>query len=240
MSTLIVNWKKNCSNFITVGLNRDDKNESSFEEFSDRNGVFCPLDGCGGTWIGVNKFGIFSALTNRHICPHKNNVETKGNIVLEALNTTSVKQALSEVAKLDYELYNPFNLIIGDKTNLYCIINKENGLLIKKLKQGLHVVTADWEINDWDSFRCSYIADNFNNDPNIIRDILSYTDECSEKSVYINDENNKTVSSCIINGYCKVLDDGYSIFEKFCINHTYDNPSEDKWKYDEFCGEFTG
>ena len=239
MCTLIVDWNPNNENYITVGANRDERFGRPFEKFDERdNGVFCPLDVRGGTWIGVNRTGLFVALTNRYIGSHKRGMESRGKVVLDALTKGYVKNALSEIGKMDYDKYNPFNLILADSNQLVSVVNYHDRLVIQKLKPGLHSVTADWDIDDWGADRNAYISKEYNGDINVLKKILAYEgDENLKGAVCVTDpnESHKTMSSCIVQGYCKIIDTDigrpHKVFKGFELHNTYQKPDFDMWEY---------
>lgn len=73
----------------------------------------------GGTWLGLNKQGRFSALTNfRQPEFLDKNKQSRGDLVLQALTQSDVEttKQLGESANN----YNGFNLVFGQLTNLTC------------------------------------------------------------------------------------------------------------------------
>ena len=76
----------------------------------------------GGTWLGLNKKGRFSALTNFRL-PHlfDKNKKSRGELVLQALahSDNEVFQQLTQSA----DIYNGYNLIFGQLNNLMCFDN---------------------------------------------------------------------------------------------------------------------
>ena len=103
-----------------------------------------------GSWIGVNDFGITAIIHNR-----KNDKEfikkknSRGKIVLETLKHSSVKEALKYISSIDKNNYNSFNLLVAAYNECYWIKHniKVKNLLIKKLDEGLSVIT-DEDLND--------------------------------------------------------------------------------------------
>jgi len=73
----------------------------------------------GGTWLGLNKQGRFSALTNFRQ-PHliNENKKSRGDLVLHALakSTSTMSTQLAKSA----QQYNGFNLVFGQLNNLHC------------------------------------------------------------------------------------------------------------------------
>ncbi len=73
----------------------------------------------GGTWLGLNKQGRFSALTNyRQPQLFDNNKQSRGNLVLQSLNQHD--DEIIELLAQTSSQYNGFNLIFGQLTNLSC------------------------------------------------------------------------------------------------------------------------
>ena len=91
----------------------------------------------GGTWLGLNPEGYFSALTNfRRPESFDQNKRSRGDLVLRALQDDEIKtpQYLSQAS----HQYNHFNLVFGPLNNLQAFdsVNKK----ILKLEPGFHSV----------------------------------------------------------------------------------------------------
>jgi len=89
----------------------------------------------GGTWLGLNKEGRFSALTNfRQPQLLDKNKQSRGNLVLQALVQTNeeVKSNLQEST----DVYNGYNLVYGQLNNLYCFNSIHQQF--QKLTKGFH------------------------------------------------------------------------------------------------------
>lgn len=73
----------------------------------------------GGTWLGLNNQGRFSALTNFRQ-PHliDKNKQSRGDLVLQALAHQD-NEITTQLAKNSHA-YNGFNLVFGQLTNLRC------------------------------------------------------------------------------------------------------------------------
>ncbi len=76
--------------------------------------VLAPIDlKSGGTWIGLNSFGIVACLLNRYDRPAPINARSRGAIVPEALHQVSrVDDAVAKVVGLELDNYAPFTCII--------------------------------------------------------------------------------------------------------------------------------
>lgn len=89
----------------------------------------------GGTWLGLNEQGRFSALTNfRQPQLFDQNKKSRGDLVLQALTKTDqeVKTQLAQSA----HLYNGFNLVFGQLNKLTCFDSVSNKFQI--LTSGFH------------------------------------------------------------------------------------------------------
>lgn len=91
----------------------------------------------GGTWLGLNAKGRFSALTNfRQPAKTFTNMQSRGDLVIQGLVTNSSHMAkkLPEISKN----YNGFNLVYGDLNNLHCFDSVNNRFY--ELTSGIHSI----------------------------------------------------------------------------------------------------
>tara|TARA_R110000737_G_scaffold254083_1_gene263426 strand:+ start:629 stop:1489 length:861 start_codon:yes stop_codon:yes gene_type:complete len=91
----------------------------------------------GGSWLGLNSEGCFSALTNfRRPESFAQSKRSRGDLVVRALQDDAIKtqQYLSQAS----HQYNDFNLVFGPLTNLQAFdsVNKK----VLKLEPGFHSV----------------------------------------------------------------------------------------------------
>lgn len=92
----------------------------------------------GGTWLGLDTSGRFSALTNfRRPSQYDANKPSRGDLVVQALTlpTTMTRQNLNKQS----EQYNDFNLVFGPLDNLHAFdsVQKE----FTKLTPGFHSIS---------------------------------------------------------------------------------------------------
>jgi len=80
-----------------------------------------------GTWMGVTTTGRFAAVTNfRNPADKRIGLRSRGNLAAEFLKMQQLPRIyLREVAK-DRDLYPGYNLLAGDKNDLYYYSNVEN------------------------------------------------------------------------------------------------------------------
>ena len=132
MCTLIVAYKVFENYPIVIAANRDELLDRPSETPAirdDKFGIYAPKDlARGGTWIGVNKFGLFVGLTNRLDIRSQPNCFSRGEAVMRTLRHRSALEAIDYMAPLSCEKLNGFHMVIADKNHL-CLI-KGNGILM--------------------------------------------------------------------------------------------------------------
>lgn len=90
-----------------------------------------------GTWMGINKRGEFSAITNyRDFSLLIDEPMSRGNLVKDFLIEGRYPKTYMEKVKDRKHKYNPFNLLIGNISSLYYYSNVEDE--IKELKPGIY------------------------------------------------------------------------------------------------------
>jgi len=102
----------------------------------------------GGTWLGINEYGIITAILNRHTgYPADPRRRSRGILCLDALKYASVRQAVDFVNAQPLEEYNPFNLLIADHNEAYVIYAQSPLFETKPLQPGFHLLT-NYNLND--------------------------------------------------------------------------------------------
>jgi hypothetical protein len=207
MCTLIVQWNPGADKPLVVGANRDERPERESEAFAFRNGILCPLDVRGGTWIGVNNQRVFVALTNLDRTePSQRGRHSRGLLVLKALERGTTEDAVSAVVDMMMQnIYNAFNLLIASQKRMVAIVGHGASRKLELLHfgPGLHVATG-WGVDNWKNPRARWVKDYFeHNSPSCdMKQALSYhsPDAQAKSSVCVHDPNEShvTVSSCII------------------------------------------
>ncbi len=141
---------------LVVASNRDEhpQRPSAAPKFwTDDPKIFAPRDlVLGGTWIGVNRYGVFAALTNLDGTPHKKGLGSRGRLLANALRHPSARSAKDW---LDGHLddrdigffsppprYNGFNLVLADGDDCYLVVYTEVCAGICTLGSGVHIITG--------------------------------------------------------------------------------------------------
>ncbi|MFA6301546.1 MAG: NRDE family protein [Legionella sp.] len=139
---------------VIILSNRDEfyKRASSPANFWNENlNIFSGRDLVGnGTWLGINKNGRFSLVTNyRNPKAYNPSKLSRGLLVsnyLQEIDNNSPITYLEKI-RLDTDKYNGFNLIVGNPSEIYCYSNVSNK--IEKLASGIyclsnHLLNTPW------------------------------------------------------------------------------------------------
>lgn len=91
----------------------------------------------GGTWMGINKSGEFSALTNyRDMDMRKEDPPSRGHLVLNFLTSSDEPEQYLKKVDSEAHRFDGFNLIVGNLDDLSYYTNKTNN--IQRLNPGVH------------------------------------------------------------------------------------------------------
>ena len=194
MCTLLASFNPGIS--LTIGFNRDERVNRPSEGWKWRDNQFTPLDNVfGGTWIGVNKSGIFAALTNYDIDYTRQAYTSRGFIVQDILSSCYDDEDVNGYILNGYlksKKYKPFNVFIGSSNFLYRVgIDNKGEEIYEKLSAGLNI-SAGWGVNDqvWSQQRGKNIK-NF---------LLSYNDvslKVMAKVMALHDDGTEDTDVCV-------------------------------------------
>ena len=91
----------------------------------------------GGTWIGITREGRIGAVTNyRDPASVKENAPSRGRLVSNFLKGQEDPVEYLDMLAQEADRYNGFNLIIGEKDEVYGYSNQGDGM--KELSPGIH------------------------------------------------------------------------------------------------------
>jgi uncharacterized protein with NRDE domain len=91
----------------------------------------------GGTWLGITKNGRIAAITNyREPAAEISGAPSRGKLVSGFLLSKQSAEHFLEGLALEKERYNGFNLIIGERDQLYWFSNRGDGA--HKLSSGIY------------------------------------------------------------------------------------------------------
>jgi len=91
----------------------------------------------GGTWMGVTRSGRFAGLTNyRDPASYKHQAPSRGHLVYNYLNSGIGPEDYIDSLPDGGEVYNGFNLLLGNGEALYYYSNRES--FIREVLPGIH------------------------------------------------------------------------------------------------------
>jgi uncharacterized protein with NRDE domain len=108
----------------------------------------------GGTWLGINAYGLVVGLTNRRRSDGSANDPTRrsrGLLCLAALQCRSPAEVVDILTREPVERYNPFNLLIVDQEEAVWIAYEDIPKM-HRIESGLHIL-ANGDVNDFETVR---------------------------------------------------------------------------------------
>ena len=142
---------------LILGANRDEMIDRPWQEpgrhWPDRPEAVAGRDAlAGGSWLGVNDFGVVAAVLNRHgsLGPAPGQ-RSRGELVLEALDHADARDAAAALAALEPRAYRTFNLVVADNRDAFWLRHADpSGTLrisLSAIGEGLSMLAAG-DIND--------------------------------------------------------------------------------------------
>lgn len=134
---------------LLIAANRDEMAGRPWlppgRNWSDRPDVVAGLDKlAGGSWLGMNDFGVTAAILNRigTLGPLMGK-RSRGELVLEALDHADASAAAEALAHLNCGAYRPFNMIVADNRDAFWL-RADGGLRlhVQPIGEGLHMLSA--------------------------------------------------------------------------------------------------
>jgi uncharacterized protein with NRDE domain len=144
MCTLIAIHRRVAGVPLMVAANRDEYLDRPAEgpalRWTPSGPVVAPLDSrAGGTWLGLNGRGVFSALTNLRTPNPDPTRKSRGMVVLQSLESGSAEAAADALARLPRHAYNPFNCYVADAETAWLVVYEDEPRL-HALDAGVHVI----------------------------------------------------------------------------------------------------
>ena len=151
MCLILFAYKAHPSYNLILAANRDEFYErpsSPADFWEDTPQVLAGQDlQEGGTWMGIDRAGRFAAITNyRDPASWKNNAPSRGGLVSSYLcGNQSADDYLENISRQG-NLYNGYNLIVGDRHELFAYSNRGER---QKLNPGIyglsnHLINTPW------------------------------------------------------------------------------------------------
>ncbi len=115
----------------------------------------------GGTWLGVNQYGLVAGLLNRRasgsIDPAR---RSRGLLCLEALRYRAAGDALRFVTAQNGAAYNSFNLLIASRDEAFVAYNRRDEVETSRMEPGVHLLT-NLDVDDFECPKISHAYDRF-------------------------------------------------------------------------------
>lgn len=110
--------------------------------------VICGVDcKAGGTWLGVNQFGLFAAVANRRKTQVPAEPRSRGLLCRELLDCQTAREAAQVAAEeLATGAYAGANYVVADAAYA-AVVHGGDRIQVVSLKPGLHVI-ANSDLND--------------------------------------------------------------------------------------------
>ncbi|MGE5547817.1 MAG: NRDE family protein [Solirubrobacterales bacterium] len=149
MCTLVLLRRTNHHWPLLIAANRDEMAGRPWRapgrHWPDRAEVVAGLDElAGGSWMGLNDFGVTAAILNRTgtLGPAAGK-RSRGELVLEALDHADAVVAAEALAQLDGRAYRAFNMVVADNRDAFWI-RADGGarVHVHPIGEGLHMLTA--------------------------------------------------------------------------------------------------
>src|ERR1700719_1673890 len=133
MCTLVILRRPEHDWPVIIGANRDEMIDRPAEppgrHWPDREEVVAGRDLlAGGSWLGLNDWGVAAAVLNRHgsLGPAAG-LRSRGELVLEALDHADAVAAAEALSYLDPAAYRSFNLIVADNRDAFWLCHDGAG-----------------------------------------------------------------------------------------------------------------
>jgi hypothetical protein len=125
MCTLVILRRPDHPWPVVIGANRDEMIDRPAEpparHWPDRPEVVAGRDlEAGGSWLGLNDWGVAAAVLNRHgsLGPARG-LRSRGELVLEALDHPDAVAAAEALSHVEPRAYRSFNLIVADNRDAF-------------------------------------------------------------------------------------------------------------------------
>jgi uncharacterized protein with NRDE domain len=108
----------------------------------------------GGTWLGINQYGLLAGLLNRRSDQTDPDARSRGLLCLDALRCRTAQEAAAMVHAQRGSDYNAFNMLIASRGDAFVAYDRAGKIEIQPLTPGLHLLT-NLDLNDFECPRIS-------------------------------------------------------------------------------------
>lgn len=95
----------------------------------------------GGTWLGLNRAGLFVGVTNRFGVDRDPARQSRGALVVEALGAERARELHAKLGALDARRFNAFHLLYADRGEGFVTWSDGSAVRQEALEPGVHVIT---------------------------------------------------------------------------------------------------
>jgi uncharacterized protein with NRDE domain len=98
----------------------------------------------GGTWLGVNEYGLLAGILNRRVNGDQSpqaTLRSRGLLCMDLLAHKSAAAAAAFIEAHDSR-YNPFTVMFADRGNAFAAYNHGDKIATRRLDVGLHVFSS--------------------------------------------------------------------------------------------------
>jgi len=152
MCTVIIHRRADHDWPLILAANRDEMIDRPWlapaRHWPDRPEITAGQDSlAGGTWIGINDHGVVAAILNGHgaLGPAEG-YRSRGELPLEVLDHADAAAAAEALQDINPNAYRPFNLVIADNRDAYCVSVAATDwgarAEVKPLPYGVSMITA--------------------------------------------------------------------------------------------------
>ena len=117
----------------------------------------------GGTWLGINQYGLVAGLLNRQRVNHGDPnpaLRSRGLLCLDVLRHRTAAEASGFLRAQRGADYNAFNLLMASREEAFVAYNRGGGLELVSLTPGMHLLT-NLDLNDFECPRISRAHERF-------------------------------------------------------------------------------
>ena len=144
MCTLIAIHRQVPGRWLVLAANRDEFLDRPAEgpaiRAAESGPILAPLDvKAGGTWLGLNKWGVVCGLTNLSGSGEDQKRRSRGQVVTDCLSEASAAAAAERLASIPTDLHNAFNCFVCDPERAFVAAYKGTAK-VEELAPGVHIV----------------------------------------------------------------------------------------------------
>ena len=151
MCLILFSWKAHSDYPLVIAANRDEnyrRPTAPADFWEDEPGLLAGRDmEKGGTWMGVSVKGSFAALTNYRNPAESKRERSRGELPLQFLKGSKSPREFMKAIFLEGGEYPGFNLLTGNKEELYYYSNITNS--VQHVQPGIHGLSNGLLNSEW-------------------------------------------------------------------------------------------